>query len=253
MAAASAGGKKPQELLYDAIRSKDQKRVAELLKNKAVSTDPRGAFSPLLECLDHYDETILRMLLKKGANPNFDWPGQFPLPLVKAVETSNKEAVSILLEHGALMNNVYQRTTTLTRLKSDSPLTQAIRMKDLDMIKFLVENGADINFDGNVYENGDAGKVTKHRPVPGFTPALLLAIKMAQPEIVEFLLSMGAAYKEPEEYGINKSYAPNIPVINALRMRSRWNRLKHAVAGWNKGAAPTRRSKKGRRNVTRKH
>lgn len=155
MAAASARTRKAKthtppplpEELYKAIEKRDSKRVKELLK-AGVSTDPSTFNTPILKCLDHYHREIFLMLLKK-TNPNYKREGTLPLPLIRAIQKGNTDAVYSLVMNGAIIDNI-DTIETPTGNVLVSPLTYAIRLNNLEMVKFLISIGANVNFDGHV-------------------------------------------------------------------------------------------------------
>lgn len=93
--------------------------------------------------------------------------------------------VRYLADLGANLNCIFP-------ISSDSALTLAVRGGDLEMVKLLLEKGADIDMpDGK-----------------GITP-LVVAIEYERVEIIELLLHEGATFdenshKQPAEYGRGK-------------------------------------------------
>ena len=251
MAAASAKEMTPKRQLIAAIHSKDIDTVSKLVKNKGI-TNPEFETSknpqplwPLLEAIEHYDRTILTLLLKAGARADYS-SSRFPLPLIVAVKNNNFEAIEILLNHGAYINDIYYESRRPPIIVS--PLSMAVRTNNLEMVKFLVEHGADVNFDGRpdyVYtddDNTDDGSNSVvftsnnvKKQLPGFETAMVTAIRMIQrneagPEILNYLLSMGAKYTDDLGwYTLDRGIYPgNSKVINAFRLEEARQRISEA-------------------------
>lgn len=88
---------------------------------------------------------ILEFLLKAGADPNLGkvWKENTDedTPLYRAVCRHDKQAVKLLLAHGANPD-----TGTSYMGADDTCVTCAIRNNDLDILHLLMEAGADVNF-----------------------------------------------------------------------------------------------------------
>lgn len=105
------------------------------------------------------DVNIIKLLHERGADINVnankhrDNPDHFYTPLHFAAEHGNFEAIVALVELGANVNAgrvVGRWTNGRTPLDFASKLLYADNPKNLDLVKFLVENGAYRNFpDGN--------------------------------------------------------------------------------------------------------
>ena len=84
-----------------------------------------------------------------------------------ACSKNNIDVVRIVLDHGATMQSTSSGTT---------PLTEACSYGHMDMIELLVENGADVNPDFDVF---------------GFNP-IVRAAREHHDQVVRYLLRHGA-------------------------------------------------------------
>lgn len=124
-------------------------------------------------------------------------------PLSGATGNGQLDAVELLLVHGAALNpNINQ--------SSSSPLHQAVRANDLEMVAFLLEIGADVN-SLNCYK----------------TTPLMYAVKYGSPELVKLILD----YKPDQTHlsfigaaAIHWAIWPNRPEILELLLQAGANK-----------------------------
>lgn len=108
-------------------------------------------------------------------------------PLRAAILLKDEKAVKLLLDAGALVNSI-------AKYDGKSPLMFAVsadindvasldfeEMASLPIVKLLLDNGADINAQQDFGSSQYTGST-----------ALMIAVKTAQPKIVEYLLQRGA-------------------------------------------------------------
>jgi ankyrin repeat protein len=129
----------------------------------------RGA-TPLGVAADGCPESILRLLISRGANPNVsvDWLAPHsPTLLLKAVRQGNGSFAEFLLLHGAKVDAVYEGGTSL--------LNEAVRAGNVQMVRALLEHGA------NAGEKSPTGVTLLHS-----------AALHGHKGIVELLLAYGA-------------------------------------------------------------
>jgi uncharacterized protein len=165
--------------LFDAIGKQDVKRVAALLSRGA---DPNAALAapphwrPLeaaIEEVSWYDGPleIVRLLLQAGADPNAWDDDNRITPLHSATRANNRETIRLMLEAGADPNLVSDEGESAMRWAVEqgdleiaamcvrsgagktinafggfcgyTPLAMAARKLDVEMIKLLLDAGAD--------------------------------------------------------------------------------------------------------------
>ncbi|HEB82946.1 MAG TPA: tetratricopeptide repeat protein [Gammaproteobacteria bacterium] len=85
--------------------------------------------------LSDFTSPVIHALVQKGRNLDVE-NGEGFTPLLLSVYTANRQAVKRLLAEGANINNV-------SRKMKISPLGLAVIRRDIDMVKLLIENGAD--------------------------------------------------------------------------------------------------------------
>ncbi|MDP0561760.1 MAG: ankyrin repeat domain-containing protein [Candidatus Endonucleobacter sp. (ex Gigantidas childressi)] len=102
--------------------------------NYTFSSQP----SPLATAITSNNATMVDYLIEHGANVNeFSWfNNNKSKPLFMAVSQNNCSVVQCLIDHKALINEIVDGV---------SPLHLAVLNGDMDVIKYLCENGADIN------------------------------------------------------------------------------------------------------------
>ncbi len=128
--------------VHDAAASGRIERVRELVERdpslvNAVS--PEG-FPPmgLAAYLGH--EEVVEYLIGKGADVNFAAPSTGFTALTGAVSQRHARVADLLLRHGAEVDHVYEGTLT--------PLLVASSQGDLNLVRLLLERGADPNLGG---------------------------------------------------------------------------------------------------------
>ena len=117
--------------------------------------------TPLLLAVKNKNKDIATILLKKGANPNHKIG--YVTPLTQAIENQDLGMVKLLVENCADINlNLLDREVLRDRTYRDkyasqvefesnvifgggTPLFAAVRTDNFDIIKYLVEQGADVN------------------------------------------------------------------------------------------------------------
>ena len=100
--------------------------------------------NPLLEAVKKDDAQAVRAALKTaGGKYEINRSGVTgDLPLVRAARNGNMEIVSLLVEHGAIIDIGKERGER-------TPLIEAAGQGHVDVVKFLIEKGADVNARGN--------------------------------------------------------------------------------------------------------
>jgi hypothetical protein len=107
-----------------------------------VDGDPSTEETPLVAYLERRraNLSIIQLLLNHGANPNKPGRRNFT-PLMEAIRGNSLEATKLLHTHGATINNVKNSD-------GETSLVIAIQTKNLPIINYLIQHGADIAFQG---------------------------------------------------------------------------------------------------------
>ena len=151
--------------LVEAAQTQDWEQVRALLQQHVDVNAPQGDGAVALHWAAYWDDPVIAdLLLRAGAKVNAaNELGVTPLALASSGAMANK-----LLAAGANPNLV---TST-----GESPLMAAARAGRVDMVKALLEHGADVNL---------------KEKVRGQT-ALMWAVSQRHPEVVRALLEKGA-------------------------------------------------------------
>ena len=134
--------------LYTAASKGNSKIVSELLKFGAnfEALDKKSNCTPLIGAIskDDFVETV-KLLLKKGANPNVQYKnGKMLPPIVLASELGRHEIVKELLKHHADINAHDE--------SKDTALHKAVRNNHQQVIKILLQHRAQVNFENHKKE-----------------------------------------------------------------------------------------------------
>ncbi|KAK2616854.1 hypothetical protein QQS21_000232 [Conoideocrella luteorostrata] len=127
--------------MHDAVRS-HVRILTDVLLERGVDLNRSSAldgWTPLVYAAGDGDVLKLRQLLTREPNPanvNLrDWDGKSPLWW--AVSYQRAEAIMLLVEHGADVNEIYDDEST--------PLAQAVEKKHKDVVQLLIRLGASPN------------------------------------------------------------------------------------------------------------
>ena len=144
-------------------------RCVDLLLQSKANPDIPDTFgrTPLLTAIFNKHHQIVNMLLEHNANPNVDALGLSSLSLACARSGGNLSIVSLLLQYGALVNIP----------EVISPLSAAVHEGHYDIVKFIINAGANVNVQEERYH--------------GVTP-LIIASTHGNLPIVQLLLQSGA-------------------------------------------------------------
>jgi len=175
-----------------------------------VDIEVRGSSTPLLASTQAEHLEVVKILLKNKADPNKRGKGG-ATPLSLAVSASNKELINLLLSSGASFTRGGDPT-----YKEFSILTVALSQGNLDMVKFLIEKGADPN-GGNglplafsiMLKNIDAIKLLASKGADlnfsgkkGFRPLMTATIE-GDKKVIQTLLELGADPKLKDDQGMD--------------------------------------------------
>lgn len=118
-----------------------QRTISPYLMPHSLPSDFRGHPTTALEIAVLLpDLSMVRILLRFGANPNIVMQQSFMTPLVAAVYQKHVQLIRMLIEGGATVNNPGYGTF------GRSALQAAAQEGGLDVVKVLLEAGADVNF-----------------------------------------------------------------------------------------------------------
>ncbi|KZL84144.1 ankyrin repeat protein [Colletotrichum incanum] len=200
-----------------------------LLENGADPCPDYEGGTPLyLLCNTARHVDICRLLIEKGAKPNQVYTDKEML-LHRAIRTEDKELVGLLVDKGAELDSF--DTYEDTNLKT--PLTVAISECSLEMVEFLLEKGASVNYVPQgaesplftaAFRNIDIRKaelLLKHKADinwerhDGWTP-LLAAYDM--PEFLSLFLKHGANVNKMCDCGTLLMMAARWNLVDALKL-----------------------------------
>lgn len=159
--------------------------------------------NPDLECLqsiefrDSEGLDIAKLLVKRGAKVNGKNSDGSPLKFI-----DSKEISEYLIEKGANVNEI---STSKSDNKGESILMSIMANGDLDKIKLLVENGADLE-----YQNENANKDT----------AIIWAAEQPSWHILEYVIQNGADMNYQNEKcetalmrAVSRGYLSNVKIL----------------------------------------
>lgn len=198
--------------LIRAIKNNYNTDVAEVLMNNGANVNSKdfSGSMPLHYAVEQGNEDLTRLCIKFGANVSVpDKDGNTPLHL--SVFKGNINTARILIEHGATVNEKNQNEDTpllcAFHTSTVNPLdiywyTKPVTGKlDPEMIKFLLENGADPN-------EKQQGNYVIH-----------LAVMFSMESTVKLLLKNGADVKVQNREGklpIHIAIASNLQIAQLL-------------------------------------
>jgi len=173
----AANAPSQQSALVEAARNGDLKSVETLIASGiGVNLREHCNDTPLIAAARRGDPRIVAVLLKAGAR--VDFRGTCPMPqesvLCLATERGNLETVRLLMEAGAPPNGLDPLGRT--------PLMCASSAEHLEIMRFLLRKGADVNAVGsapNIFP-------------PPINTALIHAAMNGRLQAVELLLEQGA-------------------------------------------------------------
>ncbi len=122
--------------LEHAMYIKDIEIITLLIKNGADVNSNVGDITPLKNAIDIKNIEIITLLIKNGADVNSNLGTN--TPLLNAIATKNIEIVTLLIKSGADVQAYRNKNDILI-----SPLGLALEMGQTDIIKILVESGAE--------------------------------------------------------------------------------------------------------------
>ena len=168
------------------------------------------------EFITRGDLVKIKTLLEHGADVNIpDEDHWNRLPLFRAIELNEYEAVVLLVEHGADVNAQKSDGNAVMRTfdDRDTALMAAVREGNKRLIRFFVEHGADVNFKSELYDGS-------------FETALTIAVGYDNLKIVRYLVEHGANVNPffdqtwvPYWYELSKRIDSSPEIVRYLRSR----------------------------------
>lgn len=137
----------PETPLYRFIEQNDTSNVIRLLENGANPNEKIENFAPhLIQVIEKNNYESTKALIKHGAYINELFDGMSALHI--AVQNSNQQIVSLLLEHGADVNahisHLHGKYWVISP-NGRSPLFYAVEDDNLEVAKLLLNSGATID------------------------------------------------------------------------------------------------------------
>lgn len=199
-------------LLHWAIYYNDSELVKALLKRDADAT-ARNEFgaSPLSQAAIIGNAEVIELLLDAGADAN-ERGADDQTALMIIARTPLVDAARVLVKAGADVNAV-------EKWRGQTALMWAAAQLQPEMVKFLIDNGADVNVQSlpNEWERQvTAEPRMKILPVGGLTP-LLYAAREGCTECVKHLIDAGA--------DLNKSDPQNVTPLVLAGLNARWDSM----------------------------
>lgn len=188
--------------LYDRVAEGDVYVVKKVLTNEIDNIRPKDLKRSLRYAVINSYADIVDLLLEHGADPNAE--SKYDPPLLSFARSGwDLRIARSLISHGANVN---------CSSPFETPLGSAIKRNYVDLIKLLVESGADVNL--------EFGSGYTYYP-------LTLAVNIRNIEVIRFLLDNGA---DPNVRTQNR--------ITPLYIASYENRLRIVKLLLSKGADP---------------
>lgn len=164
---ASCGGKSLEKLLEEQAGQEDIAKIKELVDTGDINAVDNSDTTALMYAAENGYADIVKSLIQKGANISV-YDDNY-LPIVQAVMLGDAKLVKKLIKEGADIEASY----TSTYYRSSSILRLASALGNLDIVKILVEAGAE-GFSSAFYEE---------QPTP-----LMKALSLGNKEVVKFLI-----------------------------------------------------------------
>ncbi|MDR1123864.1 MAG: ankyrin repeat domain-containing protein, partial [Elusimicrobiota bacterium] len=190
-------------ILMRQLQSDDNLKLIKLLLDKkaAVNVSNYSGKTPLSIAVESDNIDYVKLLLENKANPNkgiIEYEkGKFSL-LEYAAFRGNVELVELLIKHGAKVKDTYAHLLAADKAsnvkkvdnywaivilllakgadinaiardapyKCDTLLSNAIVQHNLDMVKYLIEHGANLNLEGSAFTIPDLADRSTFNPTP---------------------------------------------------------------------------------------
>ena len=183
--------------LHRAAGMGSKKVVALLLARgaDANAASKSDRFTPLHGAADRGHVAIIALLLAKGASPDGGWkkdsgerPGRTPLHC--AVRERHLDAIRLLIAKGATIDS--------PDVIHDTLLFGAVERDDVEVVKLLLQKGADPNKSGS----------------------LLRALSMGRPEMIRLFVEKGADFKTEPRLLVYAAASGKKEVVELVQVKS---------------------------------
>jgi len=178
------------EVLFEAIRSKNVKSVQDILAKGNIILDPpqqpNQVNKPLAYAAAYGNLDIVKLILERGADIN----GQVAygdVPLIKAAEHGNKDIIEYLLAQGADVNR--------PNAFGISPFIGFCAAENMELVQLALKYGGKINESYTQHTEPNQGK-------KNYT-ALQAAVAYGKTDVVKLLLANGGNPKITDASGKN--------------------------------------------------
>ena len=207
-----------ESIMYQALISNNAK-IFRLIVNKfyVLKGGQHERLNALLiKAISMDNLSIVKLLVEYGANVNYDWDGYFPLhyassrghleiakyltskgAIIEKKDNGFKTPLDCALQHkNDLVSLFLIQKSPRQKSRFDSPLLVAIRQNHFDIVKLLIENGANVDEE-------------RKGCVPLHSAAKHQHDEYTKPnhEIIEYLVSQGAKVDKKD---MNNKYAYEI-------------------------------------------
>lgn len=174
--------------LFEAVRKNDLELVEMLVDHGAkinlVNSD--YYYSPLILSMQHKDNKIAKYLIQKGASiqphKKDGWTA-----LHEAVSRDNVEMVRLLVQKGLEIHTIYYDPEN--RMKH-APVEAAVVYRSLDSLRYLIEQGANVNWSYNSFSYRDQ------------ETSLHYAARDDYPELAKILIDAGVDIQKRRSDGL---------------------------------------------------
>ncbi|WP_026997368.1 ankyrin repeat domain-containing protein [Flectobacillus major] len=199
--------------LAKAVQDENEKKIIEIVtKNPQLINyqEPKFGSTLLMLTIKNQQYKAFEILLKNNANVNIYDTYEGSSALIEAASSKyyHVKFVEALLQHGANVNDVQKIKNEPDKIKS--VLMKAAKTGNINLIKLLIEKGANLNYQNSYKQT-----------------ALSEAVMRERYNIVLYLLENGADYKQPiffrPAYGIHsdqqdsKDKGKSIYLVDMLR------------------------------------
>ena len=160
-------------------------RMAYKENPQALDIFNEKGLTPLMFAINENNLQAAKFLLAQKADPNARTDDGVTA-LYFAIVNRNTKTVELLAKNGADINQPVQTVGSSSGfVYVHTPLTLAISIHDLSMARTLIENGADVNFGGEIIRADGAPVLENNTP-------LIAAVSLKNVDMIRLLIKSGA-------------------------------------------------------------